>query len=261
VIDRGAFDIHGVSPMTKISPYLLGFLTILFAMDGLTAQKKDDDSNGENELSDPRLISSKALRARPPGDWKLKGVLTVFVGDTETSHDLNILYRFDDTTGLISRYEYINPEGKKQTIEVVYPFSGKPQVLDYDTGTTLKEPHKNLLNSSFTPSDLSLDFLSWRKQKFLGTEEFKDRSCYHIESISQKEDGSPYNRVEAWIDQKYFAIMKSSCYDAEGNIIKEFQIKSITIKEGNYIPKRIELNEPFKKRRTVLEIVEAKKIA
>ena len=155
----------------------------------------------------------------------------------------------------------MGPNGKKQPIEVVYPFSGKPQVLDYDTGQALKEPHKNLLNSSFTPSDLSLDFLSWRKQKFIGTEEMKDRECYHIESISQKEDGSPYDRVEAWIDQEYFAIMKSACYDAEGNMVKEFQIKSITIRDGNYIPKKIELNEPLKKRRTILEIVEAKKIA
>ncbi len=236
----------------KISPYLLGFLTILLVFASQATESK---------LSDPRLISSKALRARPPGDWKLKGLLTVIAGEERISHNLNILYRFDETTGLISRYEYVGADGKKQTIEVVYPFSGKPQVLDYDTGQALKEPHKNLLNSSFTPSDLSLDFLSWRKQKFIGSEEMKDRACYHIESISQKEDGSPYHRVEAWIDEEYFAIMKSICYDAEGNVIKEFQIKSITIREGNYIPKRIELNEPLKKRRTILEIVEAKKIA
>lgn len=236
----------------KITLILLAFMTVALAFGSPAAESK---------LSDPRLISSKALRARPPGDWKLKGILTVISGEERISHNLNILYRFDETTGLISRYEYVGPNGKKQTIEVVYPFSGKPQVLDYDTGQALKEPHKNLLNSSFTPSDLSLDFLSWRKQKFIGTEEMKDRECYHIESISQKEDGSPYNRVEAWIDQEYFAIMKSACYDAEGNMVKEFQIKSITIREGNYIPKRIELNEPLKKRRTVLEIVEAKKIA
>ena len=236
----------------KISPYLLGFLTILLVFASQATESK---------LSDPRLISSKALRARPPGDWKLKGLLTVIAGEERISHNLNILYRFDETTGLISRYEYVGADGRKQTIEVVYPFSGKPQVLDYDTGQALKEPHKNLLNSSFTPSDLSLDFLSWRKQKFIGSEEMKDRACYHIESISQKEDGSPYHRVEAWIDEEYFAIMKSICYDAEGNVIKEFQIKSITIREGNYIPKRIELNEPLKKRRTILEIVEAKKIA
>ena len=236
----------------KISPYLLGFLTILLVFASQATESK---------LSDPRLISSKALRARPPGDWKLKGLLTVIAGEERISHNLNILYRFDETTGLISRYEYVGADGRKQTIEVVYPFSGKPQVLDYDTGQALKEPHKNLLNSSFTPSDLSLDFLSWRKQKFIGSEEMKDRTCYHIESISQKEDGSPYHRVEAWIDEEYFAIMKSICYDAEGNVIKEFQIKSITIREGNYIPKRIELNEPLKKRRTILEIVEAKKIA
>ena len=31
--------------------------------------------------------------------------------------------------------------------------------------------------------------------------------------------------------------------------------------EGNYIPKRIELNEPLKRRKTVLEIVEAKKVS
>jgi hypothetical protein len=236
----------------KNSLYLLGFLMIFAAFDGAAA---------ESQLTDPRLISSKALRARPPGDWKLKGVLTVLSGEEKTSHKLNILYRFDETTGLISRYEYVGADGKKQTIEVVYPFSGKPQVLDYETGTALKEPHKNLLNSSFTPSDLSLDFLSWRKQKFIGTSEMKDRACYHIESISQKEDGSPYDRVEAWIDQEYFAIMKSECYDAEGKMVKEFQIKSITILEGNYIPKRIELNEPLKNRKTTLEIVEAKKTA
>lgn len=234
------------------SLYWLGFLMIFGAFACFAADAK---------LSDPKLISSKALRARPPGDWKLKGQLTVVSGEKKSTHDLNILYRFDETTGLISRYEYVGMDGKKQTIEVVYPFSGKPQVLDYDTGTALKEPHKNLLNSSFTPSDLSLDFLSWRKQKFLGTEDMKDRSCYHIESVSQKEDGSPYDRVEAWIDEEYFAIMKSNCYDAEGKMVKEFQIKSITIMEGNYIPKRIELNEPLKNRRTTLEILEAKKIS
>lgn len=237
----------------KLGLYLFGFLVIALGSGSPAVESK--------LLTDPKLISSKALRARPPGDWKLKGVLTVVSGEERTSHNLNILYRFDETTGLISRYEYVSMDGKKQTIEVVYPFSGKPQVLDYDTGQALKEPHKNLLNSCFTPSDLSLDFLSWKKQKFLGSEEMKDRSCYHIEVVSEKADGSPYDRVEAWIDQEYFAIMRSACFDAEGKMIKEFQIKSITIMEGNYIPKRIELNEPLKKRRTVLEIVEAKKIA
>jgi hypothetical protein len=214
----------------------------------------------ESKLTDAKLISSKAMRARPPGDWRLKGQMTVITDAGETKHDLNILYRFDETTGLISRYEYVNVNGQRETIEVIYPFSGRPQVLDYNTGTALKEPHKNLLNSSFTPSDLSLDFLTWKKQKFLGSEDFKDRECYHIETYSQKEDGSPYGRVEAWIDQEYFAIMKSSCYDAEGKLVKEFQIKQITILEGNYIPKRIEMSEPMKKRRTILEISEAKKI-
>lgn len=214
----------------------------------------------ESKLTDAKLITSKAMRARPPGDWRLKGHMTVITDEGETKHALNILYRFDETTGLISRYEYVNPDGKREAIEVIYPFSGRPQVLDYQTGTTLKEPHKNLLNSSFTPSDLSLDFLSWRKQKLLGTEDFKDRECYHVETYSQKEDGSPYRRVEAWIDQEYFAIMKSACYDAEGKLVKEFQIKQISILDGNYIPKRIEMTEPLKKRKTILEISEAKKI-
>ena len=213
----------------------------------------------EAQLSDPHIIASKALRARPPGDWKLKGKLTVTSGEEDKESTLNITYRFDETTGLISRYEYLDTDGTKQGIEVVYPFSGRPQVLDYKTGAPLREPHKNLLNSSFTPDDLSLNFLGWKKLKFGGVEELKSRPCYHIIAYGTGEN-TPYSRVEAWVDQEYFALMRTVCYDAEGNVVKKFEIKSLTVMEGNYIPKRIELTEPIRHRKTVLEILEAKKV-
>ena len=81
-------------------------------------------------------------------------------------------------------------------------------------------------SDSFMGSDMSYEDMSTRqsnefKFKIIGSEIFKDASCYLLESKPKEHIRTEYSQHITWVDSTLFVPLKEESYDKMGKIIKE----------------------------------------
>ena len=81
-------------------------------------------------------------------------------------------------------------------------------------------------SDSFMGSDMSYEDMSTRqsnefKFKIIGSEIFKDASCYLLESKPKEHIRTEYSHHITWVDSTLFVPLKEESYDKMGKIIKE----------------------------------------
>jgi hypothetical protein len=225
----------------------------LFVLGGFVASSRGEDAS---------VIARKALLAAPPKDWTFSALLTT----TKTSDKdqsgvqpgeklLTVQFQHLSSGGRQITYRPDSKEdgkGLKISIPSATSVSGL-KITDLN-GQSVGDLQASFLGSAFTIEDVSLHFLSWKSQKFIGEETLKDRACWKISSSGKS---GAYARVESWIDQQYQALLKAIAYDADGNVVKEFNVLSFRQFEDMWMLKVLELKAPSIGARSRLEILES----
>ncbi|HCV98311.1 MAG TPA: hypothetical protein DGJ56_03340 [Verrucomicrobiales bacterium] len=98
-----------------------------------------------------------------------------------------------------------------------------------------------LARSSFTLSDLGLEFLHWPDQKTLRKQRRKSRSCHVLESSRSVFEGTL--RVLSWVDIKSGGILAADFYSADGKVRKRFSVKGLTKKDGQWQVDEMEMRD------------------
>jgi len=222
---------------------------------------------------DASTIAHRALQSLPPGNWTLSAALSTRIkmnpekssskGASPQNNECNLVIQLnslkDGSHEAIYRSE--NEKGHEDGVSLLFPkeIQNGIQVRDLTTHQPVKSLQSSFLQSLFSMEDISLRFLSWKIQKFLGPETLKDRACWKIASYPSKKDPSAYARVESWIDQEYQALLKAVAYDAKGEVMKEFNVRSVQELEDVWMLKMLEIDVPLFEGRSRLEILDARK--
>jgi len=108
--------------------------------------------------------------------------------------------------------------------------------------------------SDFWIADLGLEFLHWPRQRLLERNVIKvHKACHKLESINPAPVPGGYARVESWIMiESPHGIMHADAYDAQRNVLKHFEPKTVAKVEGEYQLKEMAMRKPNGSR-TVIE--------
>lgn len=232
---------------------------------------------------DGSLIAREALRVSPLGDWDFLAELTTSVSGSvgpksipgmvqigerflliqfrhleEGMHKIVYKGRNPATEGWssISKDEQDLLEG----VQIFLPERGNIKILDLLAQKPVADLQASFMKSMFSMEDLSLRFLSWSKQELEGEDTLKDRPCWKIVSRPSQKDQSLYHYVESWIDKEYQVLFKALAYDAEDQIVKEVNVRSVQKFDKVWMLKTLEINAPKWKCRSRLQIIEGKRL-
>ena len=115
-----------------------------------------------------------------------------------------------------------------------------------------EELETSLANSSFTLTDLGLEFLHWPKQKTIRKQRRKSRSCHVLESSRSDSEGTL--RVLSWVDIKSGGILAADFYSADGKVRKRFSVKGLTKKDGHWQVDEMEMRDVAERTRSRLRL-------
>jgi hypothetical protein len=88
--------------------------------------------------------------------------------------------------------------------------------------------------SDFWIADLGLEFFHWPAQKILKKENRRGRGCQVLESTNPNLSSNGYSRVVSWIDEETGGIVHAEAFDAQNNLLKEFDPKSFKKVNGQW---------------------------
>jgi hypothetical protein len=143
------------------------------------------------------------------------------------------------------RYIFSNPSetlqlqlGEKESRLEEVSDSGSEKVKPADLD------HK-VRGTDVTYEDLSLKFLYWPNAEVMGTENVRTRNCWKLLLRSPNKQ-SQYAQVLLWVDKNGGALMRLEAYDAQGHILKRFEVVSAQKIDDRWFLKemRIEQLEP-----------------
>ena len=147
----------------------------------------------------------------------------------------------------ISNYEARPTNGAVETL-VIRRTPGQPNEYEWRRGTetmlTLGTATNSLAGSDFALLDLGLDFFQWPGQSLVFRQMRKGRGCDVLESRPAVTNF--YSRVLSWIDQESRAegqpgLLLAEAYDAQGNLLKEFEIKDFERVNGRWEVRELEI--------------------
>jgi hypothetical protein len=107
--------------------------------------------------------------------------------------------------------------------------------------------------SDFWVADLGLEFFHWPEQRFLKKEMRKSRTCNVLESINPHPSAGNYARVISWLDIEKGGLLLAEAYDQNGQLWKEFSVRSFSKVQGEWQLKEIEIRNAKTDSKTRLE--------
>ena len=88
--------------------------------------------------------------------------------------------------------------------------------------------------TDITYEDLAMRFLYWPNPKHLKPERAKGGEAWRIRCTNPLKDG-PYATVDAWVSQESGALVKMEGLDAQGRLIKSFEVESAQRHKGAWV--------------------------
>lgn len=105
------------------------------------------------------------------------------------------------------------------------------QLFEIINGKTLNFPAAKLVEpiagTDLTYEDLALRFFYWPNPKLEGTEDVGGQSCYRLRLNKPENAPGRYQGVYVWVHAKYGAFMRIRGHDANGGLVKEFQVEKV----------------------------------
>jgi hypothetical protein len=108
--------------------------------------------------------------------------------------------------------------------------------------------------SDFWVADLGLEFLHWPSQRVLRYEMRHSKSCKVLESINPHPVPGGYERVVSWImTESPHGLVHADAYDANGELLKRFDPKSLEKVQGEYQLEEMEIRNRKTGTQTVIK--------
>jgi hypothetical protein len=184
------------------------------------------------------------LLARKPEPVTNTGVLRIRGAD-RLQREIQVKFQVSDSPeGLVTIYEAIGSAGTDGYAKLSIVHSGRSAstyslVEDANVAGGNNKARElggdatmiPFAGSDFWVADLGLEFLHWPKQLLLRREMRRSRPCDVLES-THPQPATGYSRVVSWIDIESAGILHADAYDANGNLLKQFDPKELQ-KVGN----------------------------
>lgn len=106
---------------------------------------------------------------------------------------------------------------------------------------------EEIRNSGVTYDDLSLGFLYWPHPHLIGNENIRGTHASLLELTPSEGHLTPYGSARLWIDERSNAPLRMEGYDAQGKLLKRFEVLSAQKIDGLWTLKemRIETFDPM----------------
>jgi hypothetical protein len=91
-----------------------------------------------------------------------------------------------------------------------------------------------LAGSDFWLLDLGAEFFHWPDQRLVKKEVKKGQTCDVLESRPATVAAGGYSRVVSWIDRDTGGIVQADAYDADGKLLKEFEVREFSKVNGEW---------------------------
>ena len=140
-----------------------------------------------------------------------------------------------------NRYEIIDPAGAGATNPVTKELAPDQTMIPF-------------AGSDFWVADLGLEFLRWPRQRLLKKEMRHSKSCEVLESVNPQPVPGGYARVVSWIMiESPHGIVHADAYDAQGELLKRFDPKSLEKVQGEYQLEEMEIRNRKTGSQTVIK--------
>jgi len=91
-----------------------------------------------------------------------------------------------------------------------------------------------LAGSDFWLLELGAEFFHWPDQRLVKKEVKKGQTCDVLESRPDSVAINGYSRVVSWIDRDTGGIVQADAYDANGKLLKEFEVREFSKVNGEW---------------------------
>jgi hypothetical protein len=107
----------------------------------------------------------------------------------------------------------------------------KFELFEIINGKTVNFPPAKLVEpiagTDLTYEDLALRFFYWPDPKLEGKESVGGQECYRLRLDKPKNAQGRYQGVYVWVHTKFGAFMRIKGHDANGGLVKEFQVEKV----------------------------------
>jgi hypothetical protein len=170
--------------------------------------------------------------------------------ETRQQLDLDGQLRQNDTVvpfhinqnGPLIRYSFTDPD---EVLQLRLGENGSRLDLVTDEGAEKFPPEKldeKIRGTGVTYEDLALKFIYWPGGRVLGDETVHARSCWKLQLTAPSRD-SRYANVFLWVDKKTGALMRMEGYDADGKLVKRFEVVSTQKIDNRWFLKQMRVEE------------------
>ncbi|QTN33573.1 outer membrane lipoprotein-sorting protein [Akkermansiaceae bacterium] len=120
------------------------------------------------------------------------------------------------------------------------------QLFEIIDGKTRDFPREKLLEpiagTDLTYEDLALRFFYWPSPRLEGKESVGGQDCYKLRLDKPKGAAGRYEAVYVWVHTKFGAFMKIRGHNANGVLVKEFQVEDVmNVGNGVYVLEKMQV--------------------
>jgi Outer membrane lipoprotein-sorting protein len=236
-----------ISGRRSATQFVLAALILFFAI-GATAQTTNPLSYAEIQ---GRQLAQQILEQKPTEEFTQRGILRIRDG---LGNVTNIFILFQTRIDAIVwrtvyiarpttndepsvRLEIVHESDKANRYLFYQNTSGLPALIDHSIPKIALDKIRIMrpfVNSDFWLADLGLEFFHWPAQKILKKENRRGRGCMVLESTNPDPSPNGYLRVVSWIDEESGGIVHAEAFDAQNNLLKEFDPKSFKKVKGQW---------------------------
>src|SRR5579864_393917 len=170
--------------------------------------------------------------------------------ETRQQIDLDGQLRQDDKVvpfhinqnGPVIRYSFTDPD---EVVELRLSENSSRLDLATDSGSEKFPAEKldeKIRGTGVTYDDLALRFLYWPGGRVLGDETVHARSCWKLQLAAPTRD-SQYANIFLWADKKTGALMRLEGYDADGKLVKRFEVVATQKIDNRWFLKQMRIEE------------------
>jgi Outer membrane lipoprotein-sorting protein len=145
-------------------------------------------------------------------------------------------------TGPVIRYTFANPS---EVLQLKLEENGTRLDLVHATSVSKFSPSRlddRIAGTAVTYGDLALKFLYWPNAQVIGADTLRTRNCWKLRLLAPSKNAQ-YSAVLLWVDKGSGAIMRMEGYDAQGQLVKRFEVVSAQKIDGRWFLKQMRIEE------------------
>jgi len=222
-------------------------------------QKVIDRNDGSTEISRVRLSTCRVVRKGKKyvcvdsPRVKVLDMVRKDFGLNEKDHKTVSIIIAPDSEKGIGFLQYDYEQTDKDTDQWLY-LSALGKVKRIVSGNENEPKTGSFFGTEFSYEDMESIRLEDYSYKILGSETYRKRPCWVIESVPGKKRAqkSNYSKFMDWIDKKRYIALKSILYDRQGKKVKKIYNNNIEMIDQILVPRKTLVFNLETKRRTYL---------